>query len=76
MTTTDTVRVWVTEHDDPEVAYVANDYDDMRGNYEDIGDSSFTFEEYLESWTEVQMPRDVFESDDYAARAAWIEAHS
>lgn len=69
------VTVWIMEHDDPEVQYVVNELENMRENYADLvadGFFAFSFEEYLASWTRVEMPTRIFEAD-YPVRNAWIE---
>jgi hypothetical protein len=68
--------VWITEHDDAQVAYVVNELEDMEGNYKDLVDDGIdqgmTLQEYLDSWVQLAMPSAIF-SGPTAERTAWIE---
>lgn len=74
-----TIPVWITEHDDDEVSYVVNELDDMRGNWEDMCEEleedgfDVTFEDYLDTWTHLEMPEEIFTAE-YPERNAWIDA--
>lgn len=72
------VTVWITEHDDEEIGYVVNERSDMQENFEDLLEDSLdgglSFEEYLGTWVELEMPESILHSDDYAVRSEWIES--
>lgn len=72
------ITVWITEHDDEEVGYVVNEREDMRENFDDLLDGEIdgglSFEEYLGTWIELEMPYHIFTEDDYAVRNEWIES--
>jgi hypothetical protein len=69
----DTKTVWVAEHDDMTVGYVVNELSDMEENFEDIGDPAFTLDEYLASWTKLEIPEIFFDVEDLAERNTWIK---
>lgn len=60
---TNTITVWVMEHDDPDVEFVINDEDDMRGNWEE-GNYQMPFSDYCDTWTKLEMPISVWNSDN------------
>lgn len=71
------VSVWITEHDLEEVGYVVNERSDMRENWRDLReagiDGGMTFDEYLSSWVEMEMPKEILNDEDPMVRINWIE---
>ena len=69
------VTVWVTEHDDPTVGYVVNTLEEMSTNYDDLADQGWAmepFEDYLDTWTTVEIPQSVLDGDA-TVRALWLD---
>lgn len=72
----DPLRVWVVETGAAFPRWVANELDDMRGNFADlVGDGlapADGFGAYLDTWQRLDMPRAIFTGDD-ALRDMWID---
>jgi hypothetical protein len=74
----DTVTVWVMPHDDPEVVWIVNDERDMEGNWTDLhteGIDAGSLQEYLDTWTRLEMPAGLYRHGSREAINAWVEAH-
>lgn len=105
----DTIRVWVTEHDDPEVVFVVNTIAEMRENFDDLIDEAnadqwvslrwpgrderthydasdllkavdpvtyeIEFGYYCDTWTELEMPMDVYLDGTHSDQISWIATH-
>lgn len=73
----DTITVWVMPHDDPEVGWVVNDRADMVGNWDDLVDQEIaqgSFDDYLASWTCLEMPKRLWLDGPRWKVNAWVEA--
>jgi hypothetical protein len=104
---TDTITLWVQEHDDPAVTFVINSRNEMEQNFADLIDEANSDEEtvkvywpgdtepthydpsrvlrmtdpvtweirfgyYCDTWTVIEMPLDLYLSDDDEAKVRFV----